>query len=53
VEAHADALAFRSVIDIVREPLLVLDSHLRVQSANRSFYRTFRVALPMPHDCAS
>jgi PAS domain S-box-containing protein len=44
-EAREDALAYaRSIVDTVREPLLVLDSHLRVQSANRSFYRTFRVA---------
>ena len=28
----------------MREPLLVLDHQLRVESANRAFYRTFRVA---------
>jgi two-component system CheB/CheR fusion protein len=33
-----------STVDTVREPLLVLDSELRVESANRSFYRAFRVA---------
>ncbi|TVP76485.1 PAS domain S-box protein, partial [Thioalkalivibrio sp.] len=44
-EAREDALDYvRSIVDTVREPLLVLDSHLRVQSANRSFYRTFRVS---------
>ena len=33
-----------STIETVREPLLVLDGELRVESANRSFYRTFRVS---------
>ncbi|MHB1840522.1 MAG: sensor histidine kinase, partial [Acidobacteriaceae bacterium] len=32
-----------NIVDTVREPLLVLDAGLRVQSANRSFYQTFRV----------
>ncbi|MCH4565571.1 PAS domain-containing protein [Halomonas sp. EGI 63088] len=32
---------FRAVVDTVREPLLVLDSDLRVVSANDGFYRTF------------
>lgn len=30
-----------SIVDTIREPLLVLDSDLRVRSANRAFYRTF------------
>src|SRR5947207_1362173 len=30
-----------AIVDTIREPLLVLDSELRVQSANRSFYETF------------
>jgi PAS domain-containing protein len=34
-----------SIVDTIREPLLVLDSQLRVVSASRSFYRTFH-ALP-------
>jgi PAS domain S-box-containing protein len=33
----------RSIIDTVREPLLVLDNHLRIVSANRSFYKNFQV----------
>jgi two-component system CheB/CheR fusion protein len=33
-----------SIVDTVRTPLLVLDPELRVESANRSFYRVFRVA---------
>jgi len=32
-----------AIVDTVREPLLVLDAGLRVITANRSFYRTFRV----------
>ena len=43
-ETPTDAPAFlESVFDAVREPLVVLDGRLSVQSANRSFYRTFRV----------
>jgi two-component system CheB/CheR fusion protein len=38
------ALAYaQSIIDTVREPLLVLDEKLRVISASRAFFRTFRV----------
>jgi two-component system, chemotaxis family, CheB/CheR fusion protein len=33
-----------SIVDTVREPLLVLDGDLRVRSANQSFYETFRVS---------
>jgi PAS domain-containing protein len=32
-----------SIVATVREPLLVLDSDLRVITANRSFYQTFQV----------
>src|SRR3989339_608242 len=32
-----------SIIDTIREPLLVLDKDLRVVSASRSFYNTFKV----------
>ena len=34
----------QDVVDTVREPLLILDSTLRVHSANRAFYQTFHVA---------
>ncbi len=34
----------QDVVDTVREPLLILDSDLRVSSANRAFYQTFRVS---------
>src|SRR5437762_2561426 len=32
-----------SIIETVREPLVVLDASLRILRANRSFYRTFAV----------
>ncbi|HYI11950.1 MAG TPA: response regulator [Thermoanaerobaculia bacterium] len=39
IETHA-----QDVVDTVREPLLILDSSLRVHSANRAFYETFHVS---------
>src|SRR5437764_1232619 len=33
-----------NIVDTVREPLLTLDSTLRVHSANRAFYQTFHVS---------
>ncbi len=33
----------QDIVDTVREPLLMLDTSLRVQSANRAFYQTFKV----------
>jgi PAS domain-containing protein len=39
-----DALAYaEGIVETVREPVVVLDADLRVRSANRSFYRTFRL----------
>jgi PAS domain-containing protein len=41
-KALQDALIFaRSIIGTIREPLLVLDSNLRVISANKSYYKKF------------
>jgi PAS domain S-box-containing protein len=40
-EARAYA---ESIVATVREPLVILDAELRVVSANRSFYETFRVS---------
>ena len=34
----------QNIVDTVREPLLILDTSLRVQSANRAFYQTFHVS---------
>jgi nitrogen-specific signal transduction histidine kinase len=33
----------KTVVDIVREPILILDKDLRVMAANECFYQTFRV----------
>ena len=33
----------KTVVDIVREPILILDKNLRVMAANESFYRIFQV----------
>src|SRR5918993_1343207 len=39
------ALAYaQSIIDTVREPMLVLDGNLHIQTASRAFYRTFSVS---------
>ena len=36
-------MIFEAIVETVREPLIVLDSDLRVSSANRSFYKAFKV----------
>ena len=33
----------KTVVDVVREPVLILDKDLKVMTANESFYRTFQV----------
>ena len=33
----------KTVVDVVREPILILDKDLRVMAANEPFYRTFQV----------
>lgn len=40
---RAGHLEAQGIIDTISDPLVVLDAHLRVQSASRSFYQTFRV----------
>jgi two-component system CheB/CheR fusion protein len=42
-EAARAQLLAESIVDTVREPLLVLDGGLRVVRASRAFYRAFRV----------
>lgn len=43
-QATREALLYsESIVDTVRNPLLILDANLKVVSANRSFYRTFKV----------
>lgn len=39
------------IINTVREPLLILDSKLRVISANRSFYQSFKLSPEETEDC--
>jgi PAS domain S-box-containing protein len=46
-DGHSYAFA---IVETVRQPLLVLDKDLRVESANRAFYETFRVSLEETHD---
>ena len=42
--AIGDACALaQGIVDTVREPVLVLDSELRVIAASRSFYSAFKV----------
>jgi PAS domain S-box-containing protein len=44
VRGVEDARAFaEGIVETVREPLLVMEADLRVKTANRSFYQTFRV----------
>src|SRR5712692_10628302 len=48
----ADAFAYlESIVDTVREPLIVLSKQLRVKTANRSFYRTFQVTPTQTETC--
>lgn len=42
-KALSGTIALKSIVATIREPLLVLDGTLRVRSASRSFYETFRV----------
>jgi two-component system, chemotaxis family, CheB/CheR fusion protein len=42
---HEARLYAEAIVDTVREPLLVLDGELRVQSANPSFYQMFDVTV--------
>jgi len=34
---------YKTVVDVLREPVLILDKDLHVRAANEPFYRTFRV----------
>ena len=36
----------QGIVETVREPLMVLDGNLKVQSANKSFYQTFQTTPP-------
>jgi len=45
IEVQEAAAYAQAIIDTVREPLVVLDKDLKVLSASRSFYDTFKVTL--------
>lgn len=40
----------QDIVETVREPLLMLDTALRVRSANRAFYQTFHVTAKETED---
>lgn len=45
MKASSEALAYaESIVETVREPLLILNQNLRVVSANRYSYQTLRVS---------
>ncbi len=45
-EAIQNALAYaESIIDTIREPLVILDSHQRVKKVNTAFYKTFKIPI--------
>ena len=48
---HEAQLYAESIVETVREPLLVLDGQLRVVSANRSFYETFQITKEETEKC--
>ena len=41
--SQAPQILAQTILDTLREPILVLDVALRVRMVNRSFYQTFRV----------
>ena len=42
-EAREARILAESIVDTIRQPLLILTGGLRVQSANRAFYKAFQV----------
>ena len=42
---HKSWIYIRTVVDVLREPVLILDKDLKVMMANEAFYRTFQVEL--------
>ena len=35
---------FKNIVETISEPLIILDENLRVKSANKSFYKTFKIS---------
>jgi len=50
-KALSGTIALKSIVSTIREPLLVLDGDLRVRSASRSFYQSFRVTAEVIEGC--
>jgi two-component system CheB/CheR fusion protein len=45
-EAIRNVLAYsESIVDTIREPLLILDAHFRLKAANLAFYQTFKIPI--------
>lgn len=45
-EAIRNALAYtESIVDTIREPLVILDAHQRLKAANHAFYKTFKIPI--------
>lgn len=42
-----------SIVETVRQPLLVLDTEFRIRMANQAFYRTFHLSLSKRKDARS
>ena len=42
-QAESQQALFEAIVETLREPMLVLDGSLRVRTANRAFYDTFRM----------
>ena len=40
---HKSWIYIRTMVDVLREPVLILDKDLKVMMANESFYRVFQV----------
>jgi two-component system CheB/CheR fusion protein len=45
-EAIRNVLAYtESIVDTIREPLVILDEHQRLKTANLAFYKTFKIPI--------
>jgi two-component system CheB/CheR fusion protein len=45
-EAIRNVLAYtESIVDTIREPLVILDAHQRLKTANLAFYKTFKIPI--------
>lgn len=50
-EAIRNVLTYtESIVDTIREPLVILDSHQRLKTANLAFYKTFKIPIEDTRD---